>query len=209
VSNGQRRSFLLTGGEMVVGALAAGTLIACGSSRETNPTIVHAQGSANLAVFGWEINNLNGGGAAAYFKVQSNLVLNLIDMDVCFCPLSLPQQPGLTEVLCRGQVSRGAPPVFNTAGQLFFPPSSPAFGPLQTLNPGGLQIGMDSQPFQDTFISVILKSWVPGDGTAAATYRHLQISPSISLSAGDYLVFTMNGGEITLDAEMQVILGFQ
>jgi hypothetical protein len=68
---------------------------------------------------------------------------------------------------------------------------------------------MDGQPFQDTFLSVILKSWVPGDGTAAATYRHVQISPSISLSAGDYLVFTMNGGEITLDAEMQVILGFQ
>jgi len=207
MANDERRNFLLAGGEMVVGALTAGSLIACGSS--SHPTVVHAQGSSNIATFGWEINNLNNGSAAAYFKVQSNLTLNLVDMDVCVCPLSLPKQPGLTEVLCRGQVSRGGPPAFNTAGLLFFPPSSSAFGPLQTLNPGGLQIGMDGQPFQDTFLSVILKSWVPGDGTAAATYRHVQISPSISLSAGDYLVFTMNGGEITLDAEMQVILGFQ
>lgn len=207
--NDQRRSFLLTGSELAVGALTAGTLIACGSSGQTAPTIVHAQGSSNIAAFGWEINNLNGGSAAAYFKVQSNLTLNLVDMDICFCPLSLPAQPGLSEVLCRGQVSRGGPPSFNTAGLLFFPPSSPAFGPLQTLNPGGLQIGSDAQPFQDTFVSVILKSWIPGDGTASANYRHVQISPSLSLNAGDYLVFTMNGGEIALDAEMQVVLTFQ
>jgi len=89
---------------MVVGALTAGSLIACGSS--SHPTVVHAQGSSNIATFGWEINNLNNGSAAAYFKVQSNLTLNLVDMDVCICPLSLPKQPGLTEVLCRGQVSR-------------------------------------------------------------------------------------------------------
>jgi len=209
MSNDQRRSFLRTGGELAVGALTAGTLIACGSSTETTPTIVHAQGSSNLAAFGWEINNLSGGSAAAYFKIQNNLVLNLVDMDVCICPLSAPAQPGLTEVLCRGQVSRGGPPVFNTAGILFFPPSSPVFGPLQTLNPGSLQIATDAQPFQDTFLNVIVKSWVPVDGTASASYRHVQIAPSLSLSAGDYLVFTMNGGEITLDAEMQVILGFQ
>jgi len=45
--------------------------------------------------------------------------------------------------------------------------------------------------------------------SASASYRYVQIAPSLSLSAGDYLVFTMNGGEITLDAEMQVILAFQ
>jgi len=203
----QRRSFLLSSGEMVVGALAAGTLIACGSSSE--PATVHAQTSSNIAAFGWEIDNLNNSSAAVYFKVQQSLVLNLVDMDVSFCPPSQPAQSGLSEVLCRGQVSRGAPPVFNTAGILYFPPSSPAFGPLQTLNPGGLQIGTDAQPFQDTFLNVILKSWIPSDGTSSATYRHVQIAPSLSVSAGDYLVFTMNGGEITLDAEMQVILTFQ
>jgi len=70
MSNDQRRSFLLTGGEVVLGALTAGTLIACGSSSETTPAIVHAQASANIATFGWEINNLNNGSAAAYFKVS-------------------------------------------------------------------------------------------------------------------------------------------
>src|SRR5579862_5382311 len=67
----------------------------------------------------------------------------------------------------------------------------------------------DHQPFQDTFLNVILKSWITVDATASQTARHVQVAPSLSVSAGDYLVFIiMSGGEVIVDAEMQVILVF-
>lgn len=210
MSNDQRRGFLVTSGEVMLGALTAGTLIACGSSSETTPTIVHAQGSSNIAAFGWEVDNLGVNGAAVFFSVQRNLVLNLVDCDMSFSLLSAPAQPGFADVLCRGQVSRGGPPSFVPGSEAnFFPPNSPAFGAVQTFNPSGLQMGTDGNPFQDTFLNVILKAWIPVDGTASQTFRHVQISPALSLNAGDYLVFTMSGGVITVDAEMQVILVFQ
>jgi hypothetical protein len=67
-------------------------------------------------------------------------------------------------------------------------------------------MGMDGFAFQDTFLNVILKAWITSDGTASQTYRHVQISPSLSLNAGDYIVFTMSGGEIMVDAEMQIVM---
>jgi len=204
----ERRSFLLSSRDMVVGALTAGTLVACASG---GPTTVQAQTapSSPIAAFGWEINNLGTNGGGVFIKVQRNLTLNIVDADMSFSPLSPPAQPGFADVLCRGQVSRGGPPNFVGTEVNFFPPSSPAFGAVQTYNPSGLQMGSDSQPFQDTFLNVILKSWITSAATASQTYRHVQVSPSLSLNAGDYLVFTMSGGEITVDAEMQVILVFQ
>jgi hypothetical protein len=204
----ERRQFLITSRDMVVGALTAGTLVACASG---GPATVQAQTtqSSNIAAFGWEINNLGVGGAGVFLKIQRDLVLNIVDVDLSFSPLSPPTQPGFADVLCRGQVSRGGPPSFVGSEVNFFPPSSPAFGPVQAYNPGGLQVGTDSQPFQDTFLNVILKAWITTDATASQTARHVQVSPSLSLNVGDYLVFTMSGGEVTVDAEMQVILVFQ
>jgi len=202
-----RRDFLAAGRDMLVGALTAGTLIACASGSDT----VQAQNSQsiNTAAFGWEINNLGTGGAGVYIKVQRNLTLSTIDADVSFSPLFVPGQPGFADVLCRGHVSRGGPPNFVGSEVNFFPPSSPAFGSVQNYNPGGLQVVSDNQPFQDTFLNVILKSWITIDATASQTARHVQVSPSLSLNAGDYLAFTMSGGEITVDAEMQIIMVFQ
>ena len=204
----ERRDFLLSGRDMLVGALTAGTLVACASGV---PDTVQAQNSQSIstAAFGWEINNLGTGGAGVFIKVQRNLVLSMVDVDLSFSPLAVPSQPGFADVLCRGQVSRGGPPNFVSSEVNFFPPNSQAFGSIQTYNPGGLQVVTDSQPFQDTFLNVILKSWITIDATASQTDRHVQVSPSLSLNAGDYLVFTMSGGEITVDAEMQVTMAFQ
>jgi hypothetical protein len=203
----ERRNFLITSRDLMVGALAAGSL-ACAAG---TPSTVQAQTtqSSNIAAFGWEINNLGIGGAGVFIKIQRNLVLNIVDVDLSFSPLSPPTQPGFADVLCRGQVSRGGPPSFVGSEVNFFPPSSPAFGAVQAYNPGGLQVGTDGQPFQDTFLNVILKAWITTDATASQTARHVQVSPSLSLNSGDYLVFTMSGGEVTVDAEMQVILVFQ
>jgi len=204
----ERRTFLLSSRDMLMGALTAGTLVACASG---GPASVQAQtsGSSNIAAFGWEINNLGVGGGAVYFKVQRSLVLNLVDVDVSLSPLSAPPQAGFADVLCRGHVSRGGPPNFVGSEVNYFPPSSPAFGALQSYNPSGLQLVSDAQPFQDTFLNVILKSWITVDATASQTFRHVQVAPSLSVSAGDYLVFTMSGGVVVVDAEVQVILVFQ
>ena len=67
---------------------------------------------------------------------------------------------------------------------------------------------MDGFAFQDTFLNVILKSWITTEGTASQTDWHVKISPSLSVNAGDYLVFTMSGGEIVVDAEMQIVMLF-
>lgn len=208
MNENERRNFLVSSRDMLVGALTAGTLVACASG---GPDTVQAQTTqfSNIAAFGWEINSLGVGGAGVFIKVQRNLVLNIVDVDLSFSPLSPPAQPGFADVLCRGQVSRGGPPSFVGSEVNFFPPSSSAFGGVQAYNPSGLQVVTDSQPFQDTFVNVILKAWITTDATASQTARHVQVSPSLSLNAGDYLVFSMSGGEVTVDAEMQVILVFQ
>jgi hypothetical protein len=69
MNENDRRSFLLPSRDMVVGALTAGTLVACASA---GPTVVAAQTSSSpsTAAFGWEIVNLSNNGADAYFSVQ-------------------------------------------------------------------------------------------------------------------------------------------
>jgi len=204
----ERRKFLATGRGLVLGALTAGTLMACAGEPETlhGQTTTTNTSQPYSATFGWEINNLGIGGGAVYVKVLSNAVLDVVDVDVSFSPLSAPAQPGFSDVLCRGQVSRSGPPLLKGSEVNFFPPSNSQFGVLQTFNPGGLDLVADAQPFQDTFLSVILKAWITADATASQTARHVTVSPSIALNAGDYLVFTMSGGAVTVDAEMQIIL---
>jgi hypothetical protein len=208
MNDNERRNFLLSSRDMVVGALTAGTLVACASA---GPATVEAQTSSSpsTAAFGWEIDNLSNNGADVYFSVQRDLVLNTVDVDLAFSPVSPPAIPGLAEVLCQVAVSRAGPPSFGSGSQAYYSnPVSPAFAAVQTYNPNGLTMGF-SPPIQDTFVSVILKSWVPVDGTASQAYRHVQILPSVSLKTGDYLLFHMDHYGPAVDAEMQVILAFQ
>jgi hypothetical protein len=61
---------------------------------------------------------------------------------------------------------------------------------------------------QDIFYNVILKTWVPDNGTASSTSRHFSASPGLELAADDYLVFHMNHAGVPGDAEMQVVLEY-
>jgi hypothetical protein len=61
---------------------------------------------------------------------------------------------------------------------------------------------------QDQFFSVILKTWVPADGTASAASRQFVGYPSLQINTGDYLVFHMDHEGVALDAEMQVVLAY-
>lgn len=164
----------------------------------------------SFASFGWEVTDLNDNGADVYFEVTSNMTVSVIDIDVAFMLTALPANPGFTEVLCRGAVSPGGRPKFyeGDPGASFESPQSPNFGKTLIHNPKGLNVGDDGYLLQNIFYSVILKTWVPTDGTASSPSRHVSMARSLVLNAGDYLVFNMSHAGVPGDAEMQVVLQY-
>jgi len=164
----------------------------------------------SFASFGWEVTNLNDNGADVYFEVTSNMVVSAVDIDVAFMITGLPANPGFTEILCRAAVSRGGRPKFykGDPGASFESPESPNFGTTHIHNPNNLNVGDDGYLLQNIFYSVILKTFVPADGAASSTSRHVSMARSLTLNAGDYLVFNMSHAGVPGDGEMQVVLQY-
>jgi len=199
---GGRRDFMKAGG-LAVGVLAAE---GCAVSRAATTSTTKIPRSAS---FGWELANLNGNGANAYFSVPVGMVLNSVNMDVSVMPLTL-NGAGPAEVLCYGGISRQAVPMFDNSGghdYINFALSSD-FGSVTIPNPNKLIVANDPTLFQDKFVSVILKTWVPSDGTASATARNVTAYSSLTLNPGDYLVFHMDHSGVSVDAEMQVVINY-
>jgi hypothetical protein len=195
-----RRGFLKSG-SIVLGALTAGTVT------PVNATTTVTE--SKIAGFGWEIGNLDNNGANVSFVVRQGMILQWVDIDVAFMITSTPTVPGFAEVLCRAGVSRGARPHFSGPPQDFILfPTSPDFGAVLVHNPNQLSVGVDGGLLQDAFYQVILKSWVPVDGTASSTSRNAHVEPNLVLSTGDVLVFHMNHGGVPGDAEMQVTMSY-
>jgi hypothetical protein len=199
-----RRAFV--GSSLALAGLA-GTITGLDSSARAAEK---PAGSQNFASFGWEVVNLDDNGADVYFEVTSNMVLNAIDIDVAFMITSLPSNPGFTEVLCRAAVSRGAPPKFypDDPGASFISAQSPNFSKTRKHNPNHLNVGDDGYLLQNIFYSVILKTWVPADGSGSSPFRHGNAAPALVLNTGDYLVFNMSHAGVPGDAEMQVVLQY-
>jgi hypothetical protein len=164
----------------------------------------------SFASFGWEVTNLNDNGADAYFEVTGNMSVSAIDIDVAFMITGLPTNPGFAEVLCRAAVSPGGRPKFykGDAGASFESPQSANFGTTRIHNPNNLNVGDDGYLLQNIFYGVILKTWVPADGAASSTSRHVSMARSLVLNAGDYLVFNMSHAGVPGDSEMQVVLQY-
>jgi hypothetical protein len=164
----------------------------------------------SFASFGWEVTNLNDNGADVYFEVTSNMVVSAIDIDVAFMITALPASPGFTEILYRAAVSPGGGPKFykGDVGASFESAQSPNFGTTHIHNPNKLNVGDDGYLLQNIFYSVILKTWVPADGAASSTSRHVSMARSMILNAGDYLVFNMSHAGVPGDGEMQVVLQY-
>jgi hypothetical protein len=144
-----------------------------------------------------------------YVEVLGNIILNSVNIDVSAAILAT-STPGFAEVLCVGGVSRQAVPTFNNAGghaYLNFPPSA-NFGSVTPQNPNDLTLYFNQNLNQDQFFSVILKTWVPADGTASAASRQFIGYPALQINTGDYLVFHMDHEGVGLDAEMQIVLAY-
>ena len=58
-------------------------------------------------------------------------------------------------------------------------------------------------------MSIILKSWVPLDGTASSASRHVHTEPNLVLQRGDYLMFHMDHSGVKVKGEMQVVLTYE
>jgi hypothetical protein len=198
-----RRDFL-RGGGLAVGILASeGCAVSSSAATGTTSAI-----GPQVAAFGWEVTNLYGNGANTCVKVANNMVLNTVEVDLS-ASIIKAQPPGFAEVLCVGGVSRQAMPSFSQPPQEYvnFPVSS-SFGSVTVDNPNNLSVVFDGAMSQDQFLAVILKTWVPVDGSASAVSRHVLAYPALGLSAGDYLVFHMDHQGVSLDCEMQVVLGY-
>jgi hypothetical protein len=195
-----RREFIKSG-SIVLGAVTAGAVTPLNATTSVP--------GSKVAGFGWEIGNLHNNGADVYFRVVQGMVLQWVDIDVAFMITSAPAVPGFAEVLCRAGVSRGAPPTISGPPEnyILFPASSD-FGVVQVHNPNHLSIESDSVLLQDAFYQVILKSWVPVDGTASSASRNAHVEPNLSLSRNDFLAFSMTHGGVTGDAEMQVTMSY-
>jgi hypothetical protein len=175
------------------------TLTGCGAS-DTHMN--------SVASFGLELVNLQGNGADAYFPVARKMILNTFNIDTAFMLVSSATVSGWAEVLCQARVNRGGPPTFSgVAGYLPHKPSTD-FGAVGWNNPHNLQLVGNASLDQDMFYSVILKAFVPVDGTASSTSRHVFGQPSLLLNAGDYLAFHMDHAGVPVDCEMQVVLGY-
>src|SRR5271163_4595593 len=137
-----------------------------------------------VAGFGWEMSNLNNNGADAYFVVSKLMILSTFNIDVAFMLTTAPPFVAFAEVLCQAGVSRGGPPSFETGQHAYLdPPTSADFGPVTWYNPNSMPMNGDQVVFQDLFYSVILKSWVPIDGTASSASRQVMGQPSLLLNA--------------------------
>jgi len=202
-----RRRFLKKS-SFVLGAVTAGTVA------PLNAGALEGSGCASRslrrsAIFGWEVSNLNNNGANIYFEVAHGMVLESMEIDVAFMINSAPSAAGFAEVLCTAGLSRGGPPTFSSGPQVYpsFPTSSD-FANVTVFNPNGLNVGFDGALGQGGLYEVILKTWVPGDGTASATSRNVHLEPFVGLHAGDFLFFHMDHGGVQGDAEMQMALGY-
>jgi len=195
-----RRAFVGSG--LALAGIAAGTITGLDPASA-------AAGQPSTAGFGWEVTNLDNNGADVYFQVRNRMTLNSMHIDTAFMITSPPASPGFAEVLCRAAVAHGAPKfVHGDPGAAFVSQQSASFGEVQIYNPNNLDVGADGFVLQDVFYHVILKTWVPADGTASATSRHVSATPLLTVQAGDYLVFHMNHAGVPGDAEMQVVLGY-
>ena len=206
-----RRDFL-KGGGLAVGVLATQ---ACSSpvsvptvlAATAPPTAATSGSGTQVASFGWEVCNLNGNGADTYVKVVNNMTLQTVNADLAASVMS-NRVAGFAEILCSAGVSRQAIPTFSNSSQTYINfPASPDFGAVTPENPHGLTL-LASGMVQDQFLSVILKTWIPPDGSGSATSRQVLVYPSLSLSVGDYLVFHMDHAGVSVDAEMQIVITY-
>jgi hypothetical protein len=162
--------------------------------------------------FGWELADLSNNGADVYLPVEVDMQMVAVEVDLATMLIIGPAPFGLPiQVLCSGAVGRGAPPAFGPPPRAALTqPASGQAGALSAFNSSDLDVALDaSTPGQDGFLRIALKAWSPADGSASSASRHVRVTPNMRLNQGDYLGFHMEHSGPLVDAELQVVVGYQ
>lgn len=208
-----RRQFL-SHGALVLAGVSTGviSLTGCGSSPGTrvDPSPPPGRTGPASAGFSWSLANLNNNSAYAYFEVVDAMVLQAVDVDATLQP-SLSGAPAATQALCRGWISRGAPPALINGSSAAPGPTSAStdFGAVSVYNSAGLAVDSDAAALQDVFYSASLRSWVPLSGVDASSARSVSVAPVLALNAGDYLVFGIQQQGMVSNVALQATLRYQ
>ena len=209
-----RRSVLLGIGLALAGATAGGVysyfrgLQALPQSSTTTTTTPTTTPEIHTAGFGWEVVDLHNNGADAYFQALNDMIIHWIDLDASYMLIKPPSSEGFAEVLIT--VGKASTPSFSAPPQVYqsLPPSA-SFTPITIVNPNNLQTVADAYPEEGFIIRLILKSWVPRNGTASSVQRHVTLYPGVKLRKFEYLVFHMDhAGVGPLDCEIQATIGY-
>ena len=205
------RRQLLGGGALTLAGMSAGAMVGTwGVASAATAATATSPGNSQSISFGWEVEDLHDNGADVSFEILEDLVLVAADVDVATVLMSLPSTAGFQEVLCQAAISRQAPPAYGPAPTAYLQsPISTDFGKVAYYNPSNIATVSDAAPLQDKFVSVILKSWVPLDGTASSASRHVHTEPALALHRGDYLMFHMDHSGVQVKGEMQVVLAYE
>jgi hypothetical protein len=205
------RRQLLGGGALALAGLSGGAVVGTsGVASAATVPIPTPSGKSQSISFGWEVDDLHDNGADVSFEILEDMVLIAANVEVATVLISLPSTAGFQEVLCQAAISRQAPPAYGPAPTAYLPsPITADFGKVAFYNPSNIVTVSDSAPLQDKFVSIILKSWVPLDGTASSASRHVHTEPNMAVQQGDYLMFHMDHSGVEVKGEMQVVLTYE
>ncbi|WP_048062597.1 hypothetical protein [Caldivirga maquilingensis] len=209
-----RRGVLLGVGLALAGATAGGVyeyfrgFQALPQSSTTTTTALTTHPEIHTAGFGWEVVDLHNNGADAYFQALNDVIIHWIDLDASYMLIKPPSSEGFAEVLIT--VGKASTPSFSKPPQVYQTlPQSTSFTPITIVNPNNLQTVADAYPGEGFLVRLILKSWVPSNGTASSVQRHVTLYPGVRISNGEYLIFHMDhAGVGPLDCEIQATLGY-
>lgn len=198
-----RRRALAAGGAIATGGLVAAQVASAGpASADSAAPPIHTAG------FGWELVDLHNNGADLYFPVQDRVILRFLEFDTAFMLTAPPPSPGIIEILYTGGVHTGTP-TFGDPPQVYEEfPHDDTFGQGVMVNPNNLTGPFNDHFGKGQFLSLILKSWSPADGTASSSERHVHTDLWTPVEPGDFLAFHMDHAGLQVDAEVQVVIGY-
>jgi len=169
-----------------------------------------AEGVAlRTAGLGWEVINLHNNGVDFYTQILRDVKFLWLDLDVSYMITSIPSSPNFAEVLFTMGLSKERPK-FTPPPQVYdSPPISADFREFEVYNPNKLKIVGGGNLAEGQLVRLILKSWVPADGSCSQDSRHVYVTLGLSANKGDYLVFHADHAGVEVDFEVQGVIAYE
>ncbi len=166
-------------------------------------------GGLKTAGFGWEAINLHNNGVNLYTQVLRDAVFRWLDLDVSYMITSIPPSPNFAEVLFTMGLSKERPK-FTPPPQVYDSlPNAADFREFEIYNPNKLKMVGGGNLAQGQLVRLILKSWVPVDGSCSQDSRHVYVPLGVTAKRGDYLTFHADHAGVEVDFEVQGVIAYE